>query len=96
MPDRVAESLAGERVEALLDLGKAGRRAYADRWIGSKTQAVLESSLGETTANYLKVKPHGLPKSAIPGQAILCSIEKKPEFASSSDFDALAAYIDDE
>ncbi|NLJ47946.1 MAG: tRNA (N(6)-L-threonylcarbamoyladenosine(37)-C(2))-methylthiotransferase MtaB [Treponema sp.] len=42
MRPRVAERIAGERVEALLDLGRRGREAYAARSVGRLTRAVLE------------------------------------------------------
>ncbi len=42
MRPRVPERTAGERVEALLDLGRRGRAAYAARSVGRLTRAVLE------------------------------------------------------
>ena len=42
MRPRVPERVAGERVEALLDLGRRGRGAYTVRAVGRLTRAILE------------------------------------------------------
>lgn len=99
MPKPVPARLASERAEALSGLGKAGRIAYVDRWIGAEVSAVLESALDATandatTENYLKLKIRGLPKVSHPGQAIACQIEGRSELSVSEDIDAMALFID--
>jgi threonylcarbamoyladenosine tRNA methylthiotransferase MtaB len=97
MPGRVPERVAGQRVEALLELGRAARSSYLDRWLGRELKAVLEVGLGATSENYLKLRIRGLPESARPGQEIICRIEKKSEERSClervGDVDAFALYI---
>jgi threonylcarbamoyladenosine tRNA methylthiotransferase MtaB len=97
LPGRVPERVAGERAEALLELGKSGKSRYLDRWAGRELGAVLEVGLGATSENYLKLKIHGLPESAGPGQEILCRVEggidARPGAEHAGDFDAFALYL---
>ena len=48
MKPRVPERVAGERAAVLGELGRKGRAAYIERWLGAEVQAVLEKgSVGE-------------------------------------------------
>jgi threonylcarbamoyladenosine tRNA methylthiotransferase MtaB len=93
-PDRVPERVAGERACVLSELGKASASRYLKRWKGRTLKAVLEKDLCATAENYLKLKPHGFPESARPGDEILCRVEEAslPGFGS---VDALSLYIAD-
>jgi threonylcarbamoyladenosine tRNA methylthiotransferase MtaB len=97
MAGAVPERVARERVDALLELGRAARSSYLDRWAGKELSAILEVGLGATSENYLKLRVRGLPESARPGQEILCRIEDRPEerpgTGRTGEFDALALYI---
>lgn len=94
MPARVPERVAQERVDALLELGRAGRAAYIARWLGEEVEAVLEGDLCATSANYLKLKIEDLPPSAKAGDAIRCHILGNPGIPGKKDIDALALYIE--
>jgi threonylcarbamoyladenosine tRNA methylthiotransferase MtaB len=96
MPNRVPERLAGERVKALLSLGRQGRSVYIDRRIGSEVQAILEGGrepVSATAENYLKLEIGGLPLGSRPGQAVLCRLEGRRGDPSAESIDAFARYI---
>jgi threonylcarbamoyladenosine tRNA methylthiotransferase MtaB len=58
----VSEREAAERVAALLNLAKQGRREYISRWIGKDVEAIVESGdenaphVQATSENYLKLQ----------------------------------------
>jgi threonylcarbamoyladenosine tRNA methylthiotransferase MtaB len=96
MRPRVPERIAGERVEALTALARAGKAAYAARWIGSEVEVVLEeagSVRRGTSSNYLKLRIEGRPEDApeatspSPGDALRCiltaALENGPEDAAA-------------
>lgn len=98
MPGRVPERLAGERVEALRDLGRTGRDAYVRRWTGADVTAIIEDARGvgstrATAENYLKLGILGLPSGTLSGQSILCRIDGGQAGSATGDFDAFASYI---
>lgn len=76
MRSKVPERTAGNRVEALLDLGRRGRAAYAARAIGRRTRAILEdpgedsdaaeAAVPETPAAGLSSKSPAARVTAIP------------------------------
>ena len=97
LPGQLRKNLSSERAENLSSLGKAGRKAYVDRWIGAEVSAVLEnardsSATGATTDNYLRLMVRGLPEGLRPGQAMECLIEGKPVIERSEDLDAIGLY----
>jgi threonylcarbamoyladenosine tRNA methylthiotransferase MtaB len=98
LPNRVPERLAGERVDALLEIGKEGRRSYARRWLGSEVEAIVETSGTEsemraTADNYLKLSLRAPARELRPGQAALCRIEEVLSPEAEGDPDALALHI---
>jgi threonylcarbamoyladenosine tRNA methylthiotransferase MtaB len=93
LPARVPERVAGERAQALLELGRRAKSSYLERCAGRELRAVLERGLGATSENYLKLEPRGLPDSARPGQEIVCRVEGRPEAGRREDIDAFALYI---
>jgi threonylcarbamoyladenosine tRNA methylthiotransferase MtaB len=98
MPGRVPERSAGERVKALLEVGRRGRSAYVERWIGAEVPAVLEGkswdrAVGATSENYLKLEVRGLPPGTRSGQAVLCRLEDGHDDLSGKGIDALALYV---
>jgi threonylcarbamoyladenosine tRNA methylthiotransferase MtaB len=101
MRGRVPERVAGERTQALLELGRGGRAAYVRRWRGSELSAVLESGVGKkcpsameaTSENYLKLLVRDLPPEARPGQPVQCRIDGDLVSENSEDIDAQASYI---
>jgi len=85
MRPRVPERIAGERVGALTALARAGKAAYAARWIGEELEAVVEAGGAEprgTAENYLKLRFEGScgdqgaasGRFPSPGTAIRCRI----------------------
>jgi threonylcarbamoyladenosine tRNA methylthiotransferase MtaB len=92
MPGHIPERVAGERVDALLEIGRSGRSSYIARWAGRELKAVLESDLCATSENYLKLKVSGLPETARPGQEILCRIEASLPAGIDCDIDSFSLY----
>ncbi|MDR0877384.1 MAG: radical SAM protein, partial [Treponema sp.] len=86
----VSEGEAGERVAVLLDLARRGRREYAERWLGTEIEAVIEGK-GEkkpgfcrgVSDNYLRLCINLPAGSEAPpaGTALRCRITGKPDEA---------------
>jgi MiaB-like tRNA modifying enzyme len=101
MPRRVPERLAGERVEALLELGKKGRAAYIGRWEGRDVEAVLESdarsrdgsaaSFLATSENYLKLRVIDIPDGLSAGKSLRCRIQAAVGPGTNDEADAFAS-----
>ena len=103
MQDRVSETVSGQRLDRLLRLAEAGKRAYVQRWIGRTVSAVVEQyRSGEyplaVTENYLKaqiVPEH--PALVLQGRtAITCQLISPSDCGSPSDeekIDVLARII---
>jgi tRNA A37 methylthiotransferase MiaB len=94
MPGPVPERIAGERAEALLELGRTTKASYLNRWVGKELRAILEVGLGATSENYLKLRIRGLPETARAGQEVSCRIETRSRTEHSSEVDAFALYTD--
>jgi threonylcarbamoyladenosine tRNA methylthiotransferase MtaB len=82
MVPRVPERVAGERVEELASLARAGREAYVATWLGREVDAVLEGEPGgeggerhATTENYLKALVRELPAGMPSGSAIRLGLD---------------------
>ena len=87
---RVPERIAGERVEALTALARAGKAGYAARWLGSELAAVVESGGPPphgTSENYLKLRFEEPAIIPAPGQAIRCILI---DTCASGEVDAIA------
>jgi threonylcarbamoyladenosine tRNA methylthiotransferase MtaB len=93
MGDRVPERVAGERVDALLELGAAGRSSYIARSEGRVLKAVIEKDFCATTENYLKATLCNLPDSLRPGNEVLCTIGQHGKSEHLSNIDVFALYI---
>lgn len=93
MRPRVPERIAGERVAALLALGREGQAAYLGRWRGKRVAAVVEgldsgdeggtSEAGSirraTSENYLGLLVAGLGPAIHAGQAVQVRIATEEE-----------------
>lgn len=101
---RVPERVAGERVAALGALARAGRAAYAARWLGTELEAVLEGAGAGacdddvaavrhgTSANYLKLGIEGVPPELGSGTAVRCRLSE-PLIGHEGGLDAAAVYV---
>jgi threonylcarbamoyladenosine tRNA methylthiotransferase MtaB len=78
MLPKIPERVAVERAAVLSALARAGREAYAARWAGRETEAVVERAFGDDgrpaeafTANGLRLSvPGPIPSFPSPGRAI--------------------------
>jgi threonylcarbamoyladenosine tRNA methylthiotransferase MtaB len=94
MKNRVPERIAGERVERLTELARAGRAAYIERWLGREAAATVERDGRALSDNYLhlllKYDACSGAQPVKPGQSVRCRILRP---GAAKDVDAEAAVI---
>ncbi len=96
MQNRVSETLSGQRLDRLLRLAEAGKRAYVQRWIGKTVSAVVEQyRSGEhplaVTENYLKAQILSDNAAQVPQgrTAITCQLISPSDSGSPDDEDKI-------